>query len=86
MAKAVVASIDDNRLTARLKSWPQRTKDFYNDVRTEMKKVTTPTVKEIQATTSVVIVTVFLFGVYFWVVDGAINRVLEPVFRYFGQR
>jgi preprotein translocase subunit SecE len=85
MAKAVVASIDDNRLTARIKGWPQRTKDFYNDVRTEMKKVTTPSLKEVQATTAVVIVTVFLFGIYFWVVDGAINRVLEPVFRYFGQ-
>jgi preprotein translocase subunit SecE len=85
MAKAVVASIDDNRLTARIKGWPQRTKDFYNDVRTEMKKVTTPTVKEVQATTAVVIVTVFLFGIYFWVVDGTINRLLEPVFRYFGQ-
>jgi preprotein translocase subunit SecE len=54
-------------------------------VRTEMKKVTTPTIKEVQATTSVVIVTVFLFGIYFWVVDGTINRMLEPVFRYFGQ-
>ena len=85
MAKAVVASISDNRLTARIKSWPHRTKSFYNDVRTEMKKVTAPTLKEVQATTSVVIVTVFLFGVYFWVVDGTINRLLEPVFRFFGQ-
>ena len=85
MAKAVVASIDDNRLTARIKSWPNRTKDFYNDVRTEMKKVSSPNRKEIQATTSVVIVTVFVFGLYFWVVDGTINRLLEPVFRYFGQ-
>jgi len=84
MAKALVASIDDNRLTTRIKHWPRRTKEFYNDVRTEMKKVTTPTMKEIQATTSVVIITVFLFGIYFWVVDGVINRMLEPVFRYFG--
>ncbi len=85
MAKAIVASADDNKLSARIKSWPQRTKDFYSDVRTEMRKVTSPGIKEIRATTTVVIITVFVFGVYFWIVDGVINRILEPVFRYFGQ-
>ena len=49
-----------------MKSWPQRIKTFYTDVRTEMKKVTTPSRKEVQATTVVVIITVFLFGAYFW--------------------
>jgi preprotein translocase subunit SecE len=86
MAKAVVASADDNKLSARIKSWPQRTKDFYSDVRTEMRKVTSPGVKEIRATTTVVIITVFVFGFYFWIVDGVINRLLEPVFRYFSRR
>ena len=85
MAKAVVASADDNKLSARIRSWPQRTKDFYSDVRTEMRKVTSPGIKEIRATTTVVIITVFVFGLYFWIVDGVINRVLEPVFRYFGR-
>ena len=77
MAKAVVASIDDNRLTTRIKHWPQRTKDFYNDVRTEMRKVTTPSRKEVQGTTTVVIITVFLFGVYFWMVDTIIGKTLD---------
>ena len=85
MAKAIVASADDNKLSARIRSWPQRTKDFYSDVRTEMRKVTSPGIKEIRATTTVVIITVFVFGLYFWIVDGVINRVLEPVFRYFGR-
>ena len=35
----------------RLKSWPERIKTFYNDVRTEMRKVTAPSWKEVQATT-----------------------------------
>ena len=52
-----------------IKAWPQRAKSFYNDVRTEMKKVTTPSRKEVQGTTTVVIITVFLFGFYFWVID-----------------
>jgi preprotein translocase SecE subunit len=57
----------------RMKAWPERIKTFYNDVRTEMKKVTAPSFKEVQATTTVVIITVFLFAVYFWAVDLAIR-------------
>ena len=53
----------------RIKSWPERIKTFYNDVRTEMRKVTTPSCKEVRATTTVVIITVFLFAAYFWLVD-----------------
>ena len=84
MAKsAAIASVENNNLTARIKSWPQRTKSFYNDVRTEMKKVTTPSMKEVQATTTVVIITVFIFGAYFFVVDGVIGRSLDALFRYF---
>ena len=57
----------------RLKSWPERVKTFYNDVRTEMKKVTAPSWKEVQATTVVVIIAVFVFGLCFWVVDNSIG-------------
>ena len=67
MAKSIAAAATDDSFADRVKSWPERIKTFYNDVRTEMKKVTTPSFKEVQATTAVVIITVFLFGVYFWV-------------------
>jgi preprotein translocase subunit SecE len=73
-------------LAVRVKSWPQAIKSFYNDVRTEMKKVTTPSMKEVQATTTVVIITVFIFGVYFFVVDFVIGRSLDGLFRYFSHR
>ena len=86
MAKAALASMNENSLAGRVKSWPQQIKSFYNDVRTEMKKVTTPSLKEVQATTAVVIVTVFIFGVYFFVVDGVIGRTLDALFRYFSHR
>jgi preprotein translocase subunit SecE len=46
---------------------------FLNDVRAEMRKVVTPSRKEVQATTTVVLVTVFLFGFYFWVVDSVFS-------------
>ena len=45
-----------------------------------MKKVTTPSFKEVQATTVVVIITVFLFGAYFWLVDLVIGRGIDSLF------
>ena len=66
----------------RIKSWPERIKAFYSDVRTEMKKVTSPSLKEVQATTTVVIITVFLFAFFFWVVDLAIQNSLERALHY----
>ena len=75
----------ENALTTSIKSWPERIKTFYNDVRTEMKKVTAPSFKEVRATTAVVIVTVFLFAAYFWVVDLVIGHGIDSVFRYFKQ-
>ncbi len=76
----------DGSFAERMKSWPQRIKTFYNDVRTEMKKVTTPSRKEVEATTVVVIITVFLFGAYFWVVDNTIARIIDVVMRHFTHR
>ncbi len=81
-----MATADDNKLTTQVKSWPQRVKTFYNDVRTEMKKVTTPSRKEVQATTVVVIVTVFIFGAYFWLVDTAIAHSLDVLLRRLSNR
>jgi preprotein translocase subunit SecE len=40
-----------------------------SDVRAEMRKVVTPTWKEVKSTTVVVIITVGLFGAFFFVVD-----------------
>jgi preprotein translocase subunit SecE len=78
MAKSAAIEVaDDKSFGGKLKAWPQRAKSFYNDVRTEMRKVTTPSRKEVQGTTTVVIITVFLFGVYFWAVDTVIGKGLD---------
>jgi len=81
MAKSIAAAADDDSFGGRVKSLPLRVRSFYNDVRTEMKKVTTPSFKEVQATTTVVIITVFLFGVYFFLVDNAIGKSIDWVLR-----
>jgi preprotein translocase subunit SecE len=68
----------------RLKLWPERVKSFYNDVRTEMRKVTAPSWKEVRGTTAVVVVTVFIFGVYFFIIDNVIQRGVTFLYSYFG--
>jgi preprotein translocase subunit SecE len=79
-----MASIaEQNALVTTVKSWPERIRSFYNDVRTEMRKVTAPTWKEVQATTTVVIITVFLFAVYFAVIDYFIQQGVTWLFHYF---
>ena len=44
-------------------------KTFFSEVRTELKKVTWPSRKEVYATTVVVIVTTLFFGFYLWLLD-----------------
>jgi preprotein translocase subunit SecE len=68
-----------------IKQVPGQVSGFYGDVRNEMRKVTTPTRKEVQATTVVVIITVFIFGVYFGVVDKIVGGSLNWVFDYFSK-
>jgi preprotein translocase subunit SecE len=56
------------------------------DVRSEMRKVVTPSRAEVQSTTTVVIVTVFIFAAYFWLVDNVIGRGVEYVLRLAGNQ
>jgi len=58
--------------------WTNATR-FLSDVRAEMRKVVAPTRKEVQATTSVVIITVFIFGLFFFVVDLIFSRALHEL-------
>jgi preprotein translocase subunit SecE len=80
MAKTGAVTVAEERFggaMGKMKSWPARIKAFYNDVRTEMKKVTSPSWKEVQATTAVVIVTVFLFGLFFWLIDLGLYQTVD---------
>ena len=84
MAKSAMAtSADENSLSGRVMAWPDRVKVFYNDVRSEMRKVTSPSWKEVQATTIVVVVTVFIFGLYFFLIDNVIQRGVTALFNAF---
>jgi preprotein translocase subunit SecE len=67
----------------RVKSWPDKIKGFYSDVRTEMRKVTAPSWKEVRGTTTVVIITVFIFALYFGIIDFIIQHGVTALFNYF---
>ena len=54
---------------------------FLEDVRQESKRVTWPSFMQIRATTLVVILTVFFFGVYFGILDWVFNNVIRRVLR-----
>jgi preprotein translocase subunit SecE len=65
------------------RNWFERTKDYINELKLEMRRVTWPNRKQVQGTTAVVIFSVFLFAAYFEVVDSILSRGVTAVFRIF---
>lgn len=63
--------------------WPQKIRDYVEDLRSEMRRVTWPSWNQVRATTTVVIVAVFLFSAYFWVIDIAITQLVKKIFDTF---
>jgi preprotein translocase subunit SecE len=86
MAKTVAVAEQTGTGIQQIKSLPERTRSFLKDVRSEMRKVVSPSRAEVQSTTTVVIVTVFIFAAYFWLVDNIIGRGVEYVLRLAGNQ
>jgi preprotein translocase subunit SecE len=63
-----------NESLEKLKSWPKAVKDYYTELKLEMRRVTWPSRKQVESTTVVVIVTVFAFAAYFQVVDTVLAK------------
>ncbi len=68
------------------KQWWERVRDYVADVRGEMKRVTWPGKQEIYGTTVMVVLTTFLFGIYFAVCDQAFSRIVAKILGYFERR
>jgi preprotein translocase subunit SecE len=66
----------------KVMGWWEQMTGFLRDVRTEMRKVTTPSLKEVRGTTGVVIVTVALFAIYFYGVDRVIGFLIDHLFSW----
>ena len=80
MAKTTaIAESSTNTGIENLKAQPERLSTFLKEVRSEMRKVIWPSRAEVQSTTLVVLVTVFIFAGYFWLVDNVIGRAIEAL-------
>src|ERR1700690_2177541 len=66
-----------------VEQWKEFTR-FLTDVRAEMRKVVTPSWKEVKSTTTVVIIAVGIFGLYFFVVDSICSKVMEALYHKLG--
>lgn len=84
MAKAAMALPNETGEQNKAASLLTRTTDFLKDVRSEMRKVTTPSRAEVQSTTVVVILTVFAFSGFFYVVDTVLGRLLQVTLHWLG--
>lgn len=67
----------------KIREWWQRTKQFYLDVRSEMKKVSWPGRQEVISTTLVVIIAVLFFGAYLGIVDVILGAGVQKILTYF---
>ena len=63
-------------------SWLVRAKEYYQDMKAEMSKVTWPSRQQVYTTTAVVIACVFAFAAYFALVDQALSLVIGRIFDF----
>ena len=62
----------------------ERARVFLSEVRNELKRVTWPSQKEVYATTIVVIITSIFFGLYLFLLDLGIDKIVGWIFNRFG--
>jgi preprotein translocase subunit SecE len=65
------------------KNWFVATRDYINELKVEMRRVSWPNRKQVEGTTGVVIFAVFAFAAYFWVVDSILSRGVKAVLSFF---
>lgn len=86
MATQTTAMAEQQGSSNSAGSLSTRIRDYVDDLRTEMKHVSWPSRPQVQATTAVVIGTVFLFAAYFAVVDLVLGRAINQLFHTLARR
>ncbi len=86
MAKALATAGEERKnqleVVPAWKQTPLEFIQFLKDVRSEMHKVVTPSRKEVEMTTTVVIGTVFLFAAYFYLIDNIIGHSVQTLLHW----
>ena len=75
--------MEANGFVQRVGQWPAQTKNYFEELQQEMRRVTWPTWKQVRATTGVVIAAVFIFAAYFAIVDFFVANGIGKVFEFF---
>ena len=70
-------------MAADVTTWIQGTRDYFNDLKLEMRRVTWPSRKQVESTTAVVIFSVFAFAGYFAIVDALLSWGVKGVLDFF---
>ena len=63
--------------------WTESTKEYFGELKLEMRRVTWPNRKQVEGTTAVVILSVFAFAAYFAVVDSLLTSGIKKVLEFF---
>jgi len=71
-----------NEITIQNGAW-QRLRDYYQEVRVEMKRVAWPSKQEVYGTTIMVLFTTFAFAIFFWLCDQTFSHLMARTLSYF---
>ncbi len=85
MAETTAANLEPQQTPAGGQNLPARIREYVDDLKGEMRKVTWPSSKQVQATTAVVIATVFGFAFYFAAIDILLGRAIRRLFETFAK-
>ena len=64
-----------------VRDWPARFRTYVDGIKREMRLVTWPGRRQVQATTVVVLITVFVFALYFGIVDYILTIAQTQVYK-----
>jgi preprotein translocase subunit SecE len=64
-------------------SFIDNVKTFFSETISELKKVSWPSRKEVKDTTIVVIIAVIIFGLYLFLIDLALQAILQQIYNLF---
>jgi preprotein translocase subunit SecE len=71
-----------DEIVAKKQSWIESTREYFHDIRGEMKRVTWPSRQKVESTTLVVVVSVFAFAAYFKLVDMLLGDNVTRLYGY----
>jgi preprotein translocase subunit SecE len=74
---------EETSVVKNVGGWPAQLKEYFEELRLEMRRVTWPSWPQVRATTGVVIFAVFAFAAYFAVVDTVLNRAIQKLYDTF---